>query len=142
LDACGVARSVAHFNVQQPPAASVVHLLNEQSNNAAHAGSALHAAACALHSLSYAPVEMFVQSEQAAYGPPPLDEDELPPPDELEDEVSPDELDDDEVIPDVPDELVELDDALPVPLGVVVSSPQAPSASSAVTPTKTPHTPR
>lgn len=137
-----MARSVAHFNVQQPPAASVVHMLNEQSKSAAHAGSALQAAACALHSLSYAPVEMFVQSEHAAYGPPLPDDDELPPPDELEDEVSPDELDDDDVIPDVPDELVELDDVLPVLFGVVVSSLHAPSASSAVTPTKTPHTPR
>lgn len=85
---------------------------------------------------------MFVQSEHAAYGPPPLDEEELPPPDELDDEVSPDELEDEDVIPDVPDEPVELDDVLPVPLGVVVSSLHAPSASSALTPTKTPHTPR
>lgn len=85
---------------------------------------------------------MFVQSPHAAYGPPPLDDDDVPPPpDELEEEVSPDELDEVDVAPDVPDELVEVDELLPVLFGVV-SSLHAPSANSAPAPTKTAHTPR
>ncbi len=141
LDAWGVLRSVAHFSVQQPPSAFVLHFVNEQSNKAAQAGSALHAAVCALHSVAYAPVEMFVQSEQDW----PL-EDVIPDvPDEPDDEVDvmpdvPDELDDVDVMPDVPDELEELVDVLPVPFGVV-SSLHAPSESSAAAPTNIPNTP-
>lgn len=143
LDAWGVLRSVAHFSVQQPPSAFALHFVNEQSNKSLQAGSALHAAVCVLHSVEYAPVEMFVQSEHDW----PLEEvipDEPDAPDEPDDEVEviPDvpEEDEVEVIPDVPDELEELVDELPV-VPVVVSSLHAASESSAAAPTKTPNTP-
>jgi hypothetical protein len=142
----GVARSVAHFRVQQPPSAFVAHLSYEHFAKAAHAASALHLSHSVLHSFAYAPVVSLVQSLHTVYAPLPLDEldDVIPDEPDDDDDVIPDEPDDDvDVSPELLDELAPLDEldvllVVPVP----VSSLHAPSAKSAHEATKIADTPR